>query len=248
MSSTILATFDRIEDAHAAVRSLTDAGFNRSDIGLAVYDPNNTAGGIDVVNEEDVSGSEGATLGATFGSIFGAVAGLAAITIPGIGPVIAAGPLAAVFGAATGAGIGAVSGALTGGITASLVNFGVPEEDANYYAESLRRGAALVSVTAHDVDADRAVLLLRQHSPIDVDKRVSQWRNRGWTGFDPSTEGYKSEERVDLENYGTEGYGAEEVDMHPNAVHDYNDDTDPGRQTLKENQDYEGTVRRYPNA
>jgi hypothetical protein len=242
MSSTILATFDRIDDANNAVRALMDAGFKRGDIGLAVYNPADDTTHVGILNEEDVSGAEGATIGATFGSVFGAVAGLAAIAIPGIGPVIAAGPLAAVLGAAAGAGIGAVSGAVTGGITASLVSFGVPEEDAHYYAESLRRGAALVSVTAHDVDADRAAHILRQHNPIDVDKRVSQWRNRGWAGFDPAVEGYKSEDRVEAENY---GFGAEEVDEQTPVA--YEDETHPGRNTRKD-EEYADAVRRYPSS
>lgn len=190
MPSTILATFDELEDAHSAVRDLTDNGFNRSDIGLAVYDAEKAA----MVDEmDDGDAAEGAGIGASFGAILGGITGLAAITIPGIGPVIAAGPLAALLGALTGAGIGAASGAVTGGIVGALVDMGVPEDDAHYYAESLRRGAALVSVTVQDANADRAMGILRSHNPIDIDTRVSQWRSAGWSRYDPSVEGYRAE-------------------------------------------------------
>lgn len=220
MTSTILATFDELEDAHNAVRDLTEAGFKRSDIGLAVYDANKEY----II--EDIDGEEGAGIGATFGTIFGAVMGLAAITIPGIGPVIAAGPLAAVLGAAAGAGIGAAAGAVTGGIAASLIDLGVPEEDAEYYSESLRRGAVLVSVTAHDVDVNRAMYLINKHNPIDIDQRVTQWRNRGMNTADTSVEGYKPEAMADspvAENA--------RRDVHDNSADDYDA--------------YMGSVRRY---
>jgi hypothetical protein len=182
MTSTILTTYSTVEDAQAAIRDLTEAGFDSADIGLATHNMDN------VYYDEDVSGGEGAGFGATIGTVFGAVAGLVAITIPGVGPVIAAGPLAAALGAITGAGIGAVSGAVTGGITAALVNLGVPEEDANYYAESLRRGSALVSLNVYDNDADRAEAILQMHNPVDIDRRVAHWTSSGWSRFDPDVD------------------------------------------------------------
>lgn len=184
MSDTILASFSTIEKAQAAMNDLRSAGFADSEVGLATY----KAGEMDLHgDQDDVHGDEGAGFGATVGSVVGAVAGLAAITIPGIGPVIAAGPLAAALGAITGAGVGAVTGAVTGGITASLVDFGVPEEDAHYYAESLRRGGALVSVNViTDAEADRATKILQNHAPLDIDSHVSKWRQSGWKGFDPA--------------------------------------------------------------
>jgi hypothetical protein len=232
MSNTILATYDRLSDAQRAVDALVSAGYNRSDIGLATQDTrqNATSGDYDTTNTyrttddtynaEDISGSEGASIGAVFGTMVGAVAGLAAIAIPGVGPIIAAGPLSAVLGAAAGAGIGAASGAITGGITASLVRIGVPEEDADYYAESLRRGSTLVSVTVMDDDT-HAEDILRQYNPVDVDSRVSQWRESGWSGFDAATEGYKSPDRIRAEQGG--GMGATETN--PNPMVGYNDTT-----------------------
>ena len=105
---------------------------------------------------------EGEHVGAAEGSAFGAavrprlarrVGCPRPLAIPGIGPVIAAGPLAAgLLGAAT----GAVAGGATGGIVGGLLNMGVPEEEAHYYAEGLRRGGTLVSATVTDNMANRA--------------------------------------------------------------------------------------------
>src|SRR5688572_5637412 len=147
MSETILAVYDTLDTAHSAVRDLTGSGFDRADIGVAARDYNSADWG-DV--NDDVTGSEGSGFGALVGGLTGVVMGLTAITIPGIGAIIAAGPLAAALGAATGGAIGAVAGAATGGLVASLVDLGVPGEDAESYAEHVRRGGALVSVTVKD--------------------------------------------------------------------------------------------------
>ena len=226
MTSTILATSDTVEHANNAIRDLTEAGYNRSDIGLALHDPENR---YSPYLEEAVTGSEGAGFGAIIGSLFGAVVGLAAITVPGVGPIIAAGPLGAAIGALAGAGIGAAGGAVTGGITASLVKLGIDEEDAHYYAESLRQGAALVSVTAHEVDADRALRILRSHNPIDIDKRVAQWRARGWDQYDPMVDPFTAEQRAEMER-----------------EREFDDEPLTPNEEYEQYEQYEDTARKYP--
>jgi hypothetical protein len=223
MTSTILATFDRVDDAHRAIQDLTDSGFKRGDIGLALHDKDNVHDKI--ATDDDVSGGEGASFGATMGGVLGAVVGLGAIAIPGIGPIIAAGPLAAALGALAGAAVGATAGAVTGGVTASLLDMGVSEEDAHYYAESVRRGAALVSVTVHEVDRERAAHILERHNPIDIDSRVAQWKARGWEGFDPMADPYVAEPLADTR---------------PTGVRDTDEDFDV------DEDDYRRAVREYP--
>lgn len=202
MSETILAVYDTLDMAHAAVRDLTSSGFDRSNIGVAARDYNAADW-----EHEDVSGAEGSGFGALVGGLTGIVMGLTAITIPGIGAIIAAGPLAAALGAATGGAIGAVAGAATGGLVASLVDLGIPDDDAETYAEHVRRGGALVSVTVQDESmVPQATSILRRYNPIDVDRRATQWRQKGWTGFDAMSEPYTA---VDL---------AEERKHYPSSV------------------------------
>jgi hypothetical protein len=109
------------------------------------------------------------------------------LAIPGIGPIVAAGPLAA---ALAGAGVGAVAGGLIGGLTGA----GVPEEDANYYAESVRRGGTLVTVRADESRADEAARIMRNHGAVDIERRVEHWRETGWTRHDPSAGPYSVEQ------------------------------------------------------
>ena len=193
MSETILAVYDTLDMAHAAVRDLTSSGFDRSNIGVAARDYNAADW-----EQEDVSGAEGSGFGALVGGLTGIVMGLTAITIPGIGAIIAAGPLAAALGAATGGAIGAVAGAATGGLVASLVDLGVPDDEAETYAEHVRRGGALVSVTVPDENmVAKATEILRRYNPIDVDRRATQWKQKGWTGFDHMAEPYTAVDLAD---------------------------------------------------
>jgi len=113
----------------------------------------------------------GAVGGGILGGLAGLLVGLGALTIPGIGPVLAAGPLAAALGTTlAGAGIGAAAGGLVG----ALVGIGVPEEEAEYYAEGVRRGGVLVSVHASDATADDATSALRSSGALDVETEREQ--------------------------------------------------------------------------
>jgi uncharacterized protein (TIGR02271 family) len=90
------------------------------------------------------------------------------------------------------AGIGAVAGAATGGIVAGLVDFGVPEADAEYYAEGIRRGGALVSVEMLDNDnrLNRAQEILNSFNPVNIDHRGEYFQTTGWSGFDENATPY----------------------------------------------------------
>jgi hypothetical protein len=201
MSETILAVYDTLDTAHSAVRDLTGSGFDRADIGVAARDYSSTDWGDAT---EDVTGSEGSGFGALVGGLTGVVMGLTAITIPGIGAIIAAGPLAAALGAATGGAIGAVAGVATGGLVASLVDLGVSDIDAETYAEHVRRGGALVSVTVRDESRiGTATDILNRYNPVDIERRATQWKAKGWSGYDKMADPYTAEDlAVDRQSYG----------------------------------------------
>lgn len=189
MTKTVTAMYDSFTHAQRAVQDLVDAGFNRDDISLVA---NDAAGEYKSYTADgDVKGGEGAS----FGAVTGALVGLGAMLIPGVGPVIAAGPLVA---ALTGAGLGAAAGAVTGGLTASMVDFGLDTEHAGYYAEGVRRGGALVSARVDEGRAGQAESILNRHGMVDMNRRVESWRGSGWTGFDETLPAYTQDE-VDAE-------------------------------------------------
>jgi uncharacterized protein (TIGR02271 family) len=121
--------------------------------------------------------AKGAGIGAALGGLGGLLVGLGALAIPGIGPVIAAGPIAA---ALAGAGIGAV----TGGIIGALVDLGVPEESAHVYAESVRRGNVLVAAQVADDRVDEASRIMERTGLLDIEHEAQGWRSSGWSRFD----------------------------------------------------------------
>lgn len=187
---TVVAVFDTFETGNEALQALLDNGFSRDDIGLAVNNRRRDGdfGNVEtnVEHYEDVTGAEGSSFGAAIGGIAGAAVALSAIVIPGIGPIIAAGPLVALLGGATGAVIGGAAGAMTGGLAASLIHLGIADDEAEYYAESVRRGNALLTVNVEsESEASKATDVLSSYRPIDVKRRADDWRQKeGWTGLD----------------------------------------------------------------
>lgn len=189
MVKTIVASFDGYPTARRVVRRLMDDGYMSRDIGIVA---SNVAGDDRVAGEvEPKDPTNHAAAGALTGGVVGGAAGLAAslfaLSIPGIGPIVAAGPVVALLG---GAGAGAVAGGLIGALTEA----GVSEEHANYYAETVRRGGALVTVKVDESRADRAMEIMRENGAIDLDERVLRWREAGWGGWNPSAPPYTAEE------------------------------------------------------
>jgi hypothetical protein len=179
---TVVALFDNFADARAAVQDLVDDGFDRSYISLVAGDREGIyATELKQPVDKGSATATGAATGAVLGGIGGILVGLGALAIPGIGPVIAAGPLIAGL-------IGAGMGATVGGLVGALVDAGLPEEHAGYYAEGVRRGGTLVSVESSDAEVNRVIDILDRHDPVDINKRVSTWRQGGWTGFDPNAD------------------------------------------------------------
>ncbi|MBC7814408.1 MAG: DUF2382 domain-containing protein [Burkholderiales bacterium] len=180
--TSYIGLYDDMETAQDVLQDLVDAGFSRENISIVANDANGEYANYVNAGDGDVSSGEGAG----FGAVVGTLVGLGVALIPGIGPVLAAGPLAA----ALMAGIGAAAGAVTGGVTAGLVDLGVPSEDADYYAEGIRRGGVLVTAHAADSSAEEVQSIMERHHPIDLEERSSSWREEGWSGFDASAEPY----------------------------------------------------------
>jgi len=97
--------------------------------------------------------------GAWVGGLFGLLVGAAFLVLPGLGPVIVAGPLSA---ALLGGLEGALAGAVLGG---ALVGWGVPKEQAIKYETQVKAGKFLVIYRGNSQDAARARNLLAPEMP-----------------------------------------------------------------------------------
>jgi stress response protein YsnF len=86
---------------------------------------------------------------------------------------------------------GAAMGTAAGGLIDALIGTGVPEGDANIYAEGVHRGGSLLSVQVDDEQAaNRAAAIMDQHHVVDIDRRGAEFRQAGWTHFDPNATPY----------------------------------------------------------
>lgn len=130
--------------AEECVDALRRAGFRSADISALFPD---NAGTKDFAFEKNTKAPEGTATGAASGAVVGGVlgwlAGIGMLAIPGIGPLLAAGPIVAAL-----AGAGAVG--VAGGIVGALVGMGMPEYEALRYEGRVKHGAILLSVHCDD--------------------------------------------------------------------------------------------------
>lgn len=182
--STVIGYFESWERADRAVRDLIAAGAPRDDLNVIAHDDarrSATARGTVHAGDKDAGGAAGgATAGAVLGGALGVAVGLGALVIPGVGPILAAGPIVA---ALAGGAAGAAAGGVAGGLVGALVDAGVPKDKAEAYAEGIRRGGVLVSLRAPSpTEAQRAERILEDAGAVDVFERAESWRKEGWTG------------------------------------------------------------------
>src|SRR5512140_97065 len=140
-----------------AVDELKAQGFRNTDISVLL--PENV-GTKDFAHEKGTKAPEGMATGATSGAVVGGalgwLAGIGSLAIPGVGPLIAAGPIVA---ALAGAGVGGAVGTLTG----ALIGLGIPEYEAKRYEGRVKEGGILLSVHCDNSDwADKAKDILRR--------------------------------------------------------------------------------------
>jgi hypothetical protein len=136
----VVGYYDTENEAIAAIEDLKRQGYSSDEISVLSKHSDN----VDNIAEETgtlaVDGAAtGAATGGILGGLGGVLLGLGALAIPGIGPIIAAGPIVAgITGAAAGAGVGGLAGALIG--------MGIPEEEATLYNDHFDQGKILVLV------------------------------------------------------------------------------------------------------
>ncbi len=105
------------------------------------------------------------------------------MNVAGIGLVQVGGPLAAELNIQASRKFSGVGRSLSGGLLGALISMGVPEERAHYYAEGVRQGSTLILVKAPDYRAAEAVAIINHNQPVDLKRRVNEWRKSGWNGF-----------------------------------------------------------------
>jgi hypothetical protein len=141
---SVYGVFHDREKVRTTVEALKRDGFRDQDISVVFPDRDESK---NFAIEHNTKAPEGATAGGLTGALTGGVlgwlAGVGAIAIPGIGPLLAAGPIVAALA-------GAGAGGVTGGLVGALVGLGLPELEAKRYESEVKAGRILVAVHCDD--------------------------------------------------------------------------------------------------
>jgi uncharacterized protein YegP (UPF0339 family) len=151
---TVIGTFNSRDQAEKAVSALRNNGFY-DEISVVASD-RDKAGGAQGIGGGSVA--SGVSTGGVLGGLAGLAMGAGALAIPGIGPVLAAGPIA-----------GLLSGAATGGIAGGLIDWGVPAERSKFYEGKVKEGKILASVRSDEAKVNKAADSLRSNGAMDVE-------------------------------------------------------------------------------
>jgi len=159
--NSVVAIFRSHIEAETAVKELQHAGFNMKQLSIV---------GRDYHTDEQVTGYYNAgdrmkawgTTGAFWGGIWGMLFGSAFFFIPGIGPLLIAGPLVAWIA-------GGLEGAvLVGGLSvlgAGLYGIGIPKDSILQYETALKSGKYVVIAHGSAEETTRARKIINHSHP-----------------------------------------------------------------------------------
>jgi outer membrane lipoprotein SlyB len=154
--STVVGVFESEERAKEAIQALQDEGFTEEEVSIvAKGDDSNQGSSQGMVSQDNMA--DGAAWGGGIGAVGGLLAGMGALAIPGIGPIVAAGPLAA-----------ALSGAVAGGVAGGLIDMGIPEAEGKRFEQDIKEGRMLAVIEADDDNAEIAQNLLEDYGADEV--------------------------------------------------------------------------------
>ena len=163
-SDAVVAVYSSHEAAEQAVQELQRGGFDMKKLSIV---------GKDYHTEEHVTGYYNAgdrmmywgKFGAFWGAIFGLLFGAAFFAIPGIGPVVVAGPLvswivAALEGAVVVGGLDAIG--------AGLYSIGIPKDSVLKYQTAVKSDKFLLVAHGTADEVAEAKEMIQGTSPVEV--------------------------------------------------------------------------------
>ena len=153
-----VAIFNDLDQVEESIQRLVDAGIKRRKISVITQNLTTESKIHGYVTRGDVAW-EGVETGAWTGGIFGALIGAAFLWVPGLGPLLVAGPLAATLAAGL---EGAVLGAASGGLLGQLLGAVVEKQHVPLYEESIKSGSYLLAVSGSTTDVEQALRILER--------------------------------------------------------------------------------------
>src|SRR5580765_1924305 len=167
--TSVFGIYSSVTQAELAVDALVADGFTNSDVSVLMADNQSSR---EFAHEKNTKAPEGTTTGVAaggaIGGTLGLLAGIGAIAIPGVGPLIAAGPIMATL-----AGLGA--GGAVGGVLGALTGLGLPEYEAKRYEGRVKNGGVLLSVHCDTSEQiSRAKVVLKDSGAEDISSAAEE--------------------------------------------------------------------------
>lgn len=162
-NTAVFGIYPSRTSAEDAVDALRVAGFRSTDVSVLFSENEGTKDfALAKATKSPEGTAAGAGAGAVIGGTLGWLVGIGALAIPGIGPLIAAGPIVAAL-----AGVGV--GGTVGGLTGALIGMGIPEYEAKRFEGRIRKGGILLSVHCDSADwVKRAQEILHRTGAEDI--------------------------------------------------------------------------------
>lgn len=158
----VIGVFSSVQNAEKAVSNLRQQGFTNEEINIVTKkERTREERGATAYEDDDIT--DGTLTGGTIGGIGGLLLGAGALAIPGLGPIVAAGPIAA-----------ALSGAVMGGVAGGLIDWGIPAEVSQRYENRVKEGGILAVIRTSPSNVDKAALVLRQNGAQEVESHNSR--------------------------------------------------------------------------
>ena len=158
MAKTVVGVFESENQAKEAINELKRKGFDEREISLIAREKREGTEEEDEMTMAEQDLGDGMLTGGALGGLAGILAGAGALLIPGVGPIIAAGPLAAFL-----------SGVVGGGLVGGLVDYGIPEDRGRHFEERVKQGGILVTLKASDNEVSQAIEVLSLYGADDIE-------------------------------------------------------------------------------
>lgn len=168
--NAVVAVYGNHVEAESAVKELERAGVDMRTLSIAGKDTHSNEHVVGYYNAGDRMMYWGKA-GAFWGGIWGLLLGSAAFAIPGVGPVLVAGPLVAWI-------VGALEGAaLVGGLSAigaGLYGLGIPEDSVIQYDEAIKTDKFLLIVHGSTAEVEKARAVIESTQPVTLSLHAAE--------------------------------------------------------------------------
>jgi hypothetical protein len=162
----VIALFTSPPAAAAAARALHAAGVTREQISVVSRSHDEEGALAEQMDATPGADIEDSRPAARLGELGAQVLAAIALVLPGIGPIVTAGPLAA--------GLGEAAGHVAGSMATVLKNAGVPESRAEQLQRQVEQGAVLLGVHASPAQVPAVRQAFADAGAKDLD--VANWK------------------------------------------------------------------------